>query len=195
MDSKGRTALDFACKSARNLEDDTATPLRPVTRHHDYIRRSSNSDIQGKNLRKLAQAGELAKLRRLLDGELARSSAGKAVDQFAIDCAQLPLALRQDRYGTTALMVAANGHAECVELLLERGADGLARDHQGKSSLMFAVARGHLACARCLIPHSHVDAKSNYGETSLQVAHRNQNKEMLDALRKVARLDRLNLNN
>lgn len=190
MDNRGDTAASLAFKRGMPLTSSVGDFLWCLTLRHDDIRRSSNKDIQGKNLRRFAQAGDVAKLTKMLDAERKRSNEGKQLDKFSIDCDQLPLVLRQDKYGTTALMVAAkNGHASCVEVLLDRGADPLARDTPGMSSLMFAVGGGHLACARLLIPCSHVDAKNIYGRTALGYAYSKGRENLFAELGEVARQD------
>lgn len=194
MDNNGRTALDLAYKRGRESHGYAADLLEPLTRRIDYIRRSANKDIQGKNLRKFAEQGDATKLAKMFDGERKRVKTGKELSEFAIDSNKLPLALRQDQYGTTALMVAARyGHAACVEVLLEHGADPLARDSQGHSALILAAARGHLDCMRVLIPVSHVDAKTNSGQSALWIASTRGHRAISDELSKVARHGILNL--
>lgn len=192
MDNRGDTAASLAFK--RGMASSVGDFLWCLTMRHDYIRRSSNKDIQGKNFRRLAQDGDVAKLTKMLYSERKRGDEGNQLDKFAFDCDQLPLVLRQDKYGTTALMVAAkHGHASCVEVLLDRGADPLARDTLGMSSLMYAVGGGHLACARLLIPRSHVDAKNIYGRTALGYAYSNGRENLFAELGEVARQDILKL--
>jgi ankyrin repeat protein len=193
MDNDGRTALYRAYKRGSQSDGYAGDLLEPLTRSIDYIRRGANKDIQGKNLRQFAEQGDAAKLAKMFDAERERIKAGKKLSEFAIDCNELPLALRQDQHGVTALMVAArHGHAACVEILLEHGADPLARDSFGQSALIFAATRGHLDCVRLLIPRSHVDAKTNLGQTALQIAAKGPNRAIFEELSKVARLDILN---
>lgn len=46
--------------------------------------------------------------------------------------------------GNTALMLAAkNGHVDCCQLLVERGADLSARNRHGETSIDVALAAGH----------------------------------------------------
>ena len=56
-----------------------------------------------------------------------------------------------DRYGQTALMLAAHhGHSEIVELLVEQGADLNVTAKYTLSALMLAVVAGHKDIARLL---------------------------------------------
>jgi len=57
----------------------------------------------------------------------------------------------RDRYGQTALMLAAHhGHAEVVALLIDAGADLDVTAKYGLSALMLAIVAGHDECARRL---------------------------------------------
>ena len=57
----------------------------------------------------------------------------------------------RDRYGQTALMMAAHaGHREMVETLVESGADLNATAKYKLSALMLAIVAGHAAVARIL---------------------------------------------
>ncbi len=59
---------------------------------------------------------------------------------------------KRDRYGQTALMLAARyGRAEVVRLLLEHGADLDVTAKYGLSALMLAVINGHTQVAKQLI--------------------------------------------
>lgn len=194
MDNDGLTARDLARKRGPDSPGFAGDLLEPMTRWVDYVRRGASKDIQGKNLRRFAELGDASKLAKMFDGERERTKAGKKLSERATDFSLLPLALRQDLRGVTALMVAArHGHAACVKVLLESGADPLARDHYGNSALMSAVIGGHLDCVRLLIPVSHVDAKNNYGKTALQISAERSGRSIFDELSKVARLDILNL--
>lgn len=57
----------------------------------------------------------------------------------------------KDRYGQTALMLAAHrGHLEAVQVLLRHGADLNVTAKYGLSALMLAIVGGHEAVARAL---------------------------------------------
>ena len=59
---------------------------------------------------------------------------------------------KRDRYGQTALMLAAqHGRAEVVRILLEHGADLDVTAKYGLSALMLAVSNGHTEVAKQLI--------------------------------------------
>ena len=58
----------------------------------------------------------------------------------------------RDRYGQTALMLAAHrGHAAMVDLLIEHGADLDVTAKYSLSALMLAVIAGHAEIARMLV--------------------------------------------
>lgn len=77
------------------------------------------------------RVGDLATLRRLV-------AAGQDVDA-------------RDRYGQTALMIAAReGHSDVVIFLVERGAELNHTAKYGLSALMLAVIRGHAAVVETL---------------------------------------------
>merc|ERR1711939_408611 len=55
------------------------------------------------------------------------------------------------RHGSPPLCLASrHGHAELVAALLERGADLIAEDEQGKMAIHNACDQGHIECARLL---------------------------------------------
>lgn len=57
----------------------------------------------------------------------------------------------RDRYGQTALMLAAHhGHDDVVATLIDAGADLNVTAKYGLSALMLAVVAGHAECARLL---------------------------------------------
>lgn len=74
--------------------------------------------------------------------------------------------------GWTPLICAAfKGHAECVKLLLERGADKEAQGKEaGRTPLMRAALGGHLDCVRLLL-EAGADAKARdiSGKTALDM--------------------------
>jgi len=58
----------------------------------------------------------------------------------------------RDRYGQTALMLAAHrGHREIVEVLIDAGADLDVTAKYNLSALMLAIVAGHAAIARVLV--------------------------------------------
>jgi hypothetical protein len=90
-------------------------------------------DDRGDALRRAAGAGDVAKVKELLDA---------GVDVNAANT-----------YGGTALAFACDrGQTEVVNLLLERGADVNAKDRfYGASPLSWAVERGHVEIVRALL--------------------------------------------
>lgn len=57
----------------------------------------------------------------------------------------------RDRYGQTALMLAAHrGHEAVIGVLVDAGADLNVTAKYGLSALMLAVVGGHVACARAI---------------------------------------------
>jgi ankyrin repeat protein len=73
---------------------------------------------------------------------------------------------------TTVLYLAAhNGHAECVDLLLNAGADKEATDNLAFTPLLIAVQRGHATCVTLLLnAGADRDARTDNGSTALFVA-------------------------
>lgn len=94
---------------------------------------SGAAEDPGDELRRAASAGDLTKVKKLLDA---------GVDVNAAN-----------RYGGTALAFAADkGHAAVVDLLLERGANVNAEDtFYGSTPLAWAVRHGHAAIVRSLL--------------------------------------------
>jgi len=52
--------------------------------------------------------------------------------------------------GTALMLAAANGHAETVKLLLDRGADLKVRDNEGKTALVWAREKSHPEIAQLI---------------------------------------------
>ena len=80
---------------------------------------------------------------------------------------------KEDRYGWTALMYAANyGHTETTKLLLKHGTDINAKNNIGWTSLMLAASNGHTETAELLLKHgANINAKEDrYGWTALMYA-------------------------
>jgi hypothetical protein len=94
---------------------------------------AASAQDPGDELRRAASAGEVARVRELLD---------KGVDVNSAN-----------QYGATALAFASRrGHLEVVKLLLERGADPLRRDNfNGLTPLLFALRQGHAEIARIFL--------------------------------------------
>lgn len=77
---------------------------------------------------------------------------------------------RKNNHGHTALVQAAGcGRSECVQLLLDRGADVNAG--RRVSALAYASLNGHMECIRILLDYgADIDLPSYYGMTPLMCA-------------------------
>ena len=78
-----------------------------------------------------------------------------------------------DSDGQTLLHItAANGHSNCLEVLLEtRGVNVNATDMNGETALHLAVYNGHVECLKQLMEKGvSVNATNNKGETALHIA-------------------------
>ena len=68
-------------------------------------------------------------------------------------------------------VASADGHVEVARILVEQGADVMARDNDGKTSLHAASKKGHVEITRFLVEHgADVTARDNNGWTPLHVA-------------------------
>jgi outer membrane protein assembly factor BamB len=124
----------------------------------------------GEDLRKAAAAGDVVRMRALLD-------AGTNVDAPA-------------RHGNTALIFAAeNGRLEAVRLLVERGADVDARERFfGTTPLRAALRGGHVAIALLLLEKGAQDAAP-----ALEAAVRGDDLALARAALATGRIERLDL--
>ncbi len=121
-------------------------------RVEDELRNADDGALKN-FLNRAAREGDLAKLRRALDH--AQSSRGTSFVHAALH----PV-------GMNALMMAAlAGSAECIELLLQRGA---AVDHLNDlrcTALHYATWRGYLASMKVLLDHGAcVDVQDRNGQ-------------------------------
>jgi ankyrin repeat protein len=101
------------------------------------------------------RAGDLARVRELLDGDP-------------------QLAHATDENNSTPLHhAAARGRAEVAALLLERGADIDAREEDGETPLHYAAWRSQLEAGRLLIARgTDIEARNNWGRTPLLIVGR-----------------------
>jgi hypothetical protein len=94
--------------------------------------------------------------------------------------------------GLTPLMLSVEcGKRDCVEVLLQRGADVKAVDADGRTALHHAVLAGNAAVAAVLIEHgAAIATRDNAGTTALDHALEMQSRDLVDPLvRSGARLD------
>ena len=87
--------------------------------------------------------------------------------------------------GDTALMTAASqSHKECIEILVEAGADVNLTNAVGKTALMFMLSRnGSSECLNYLLQaRADVNIETEYGCTAIQCAAQNTNQENLQLL-------------
>jgi hypothetical protein len=87
-----------------------------------------------------------------------------------------------DTWGQDHLMAAAaNGHAECVAVLLP-WANPLRIPKRGQTALMLAADFGSGECVRLLLPHSDAAAFDENGDTALILATRHNHPDCVAAL-------------
>jgi ankyrin repeat protein len=84
--------------------------------------------------------------------------------------------------GNTALLIACtgDGQREMINLLLEKGADPLAKNDKGETTLMRVALFGDTAVARILLNRGiAINVKNTDAETALAMATKTVNKEMV----------------
>ena len=118
-----------------------------------------------------ARAGKLDVLRLILPGAPRRKLNALASAEAVME--------RERVGGLSALMLAAmSGRSECVELLLEAGADAFSKarrsgaesDLAGRTAVMIAAARNHRACVRLLAPRSELWQHDPQGLSAFMIA-------------------------
>ncbi|WP_213106047.1 ankyrin repeat domain-containing protein [Candidatus Protochlamydia amoebophila] len=79
----------------------------------------------------------------------------------------------RDSNGRTPLHTAMlSGNKQCINLLLERGADPCSVDNEGKTLFHFAAMRGHVNIVNCLthIKEININIRDKHGNTPLHLA-------------------------
>ena len=88
------------------------------------------------------------------------------------------------KQGDTPLLAAAEqGHAETITALLSGGADLRATCTCGDSALHLAARLGHRAAAQTLLEHGISANQKSLGETALEIAQHNEDRELIELLR------------
>ena len=77
-----------------------------------------------------------------------------------------------DKIGQTPLLRAADaGHAKCIRMLLEKGANVKHADHKGRTALALASSKGHKVVAKLLLKNNaEINKQDGRGNTSLALA-------------------------
>eukprot|EP01113_Clastostelium_recurvatum_P033762 TRINITY_DN4500_c0_g1_i6.p1 TRINITY_DN4500_c0_g1~~TRINITY_DN4500_c0_g1_i6.p1 ORF type:complete len:1678 (-),score=371.58 TRINITY_DN4500_c0_g1_i6:18-4637(-) len=128
---------------------------------------SLDTEIARSPLHLAAYGGHAECLSLLLSAMDAQGSLGHLKMAEEID--------RPDSCGATALLLACSrGYTNCVQMLIERGANTEAKDAQGRTALHVACARGYDKCVGLLLDqgahHVDVNAKDLAGRTPLHLA-------------------------
>ena len=196
-DFSGRDALSYAALSRFQPVDHAIWSKIRGSKHRigSEMARQAKHDLQGRKFFAAVEEGDLSRMKRMLDAEDSRRA--KSVREDGEDCMsthsdtlpRIPLIHRIGADGHTALMVAArHGRVDCVELLLARGADPLARDLGNRTALMHAVtdarylAEAGAECVPSLVPVSYLDARDNSNANALVRSLRCSTRRSFDRL-------------
>ncbi|XP_014676382.1 PREDICTED: putative ankyrin repeat protein RF_0381, partial [Priapulus caudatus] len=204
-DERGRTPLMLACETA---SVDVAAALldngSDLRAHYRGDGTMLHAAVAGGNARVLSPAcsGQLDIMRLLLeagaDPNVAETKSGvtplmRAVREGKEAAVQMLLSHgadvnAADSYGETSLYhVPCSGRLDIMRLLLEAGANpNVAKTESGETPLIKAVREGEEAVARMLLAGADANAADLYGQTSLHMAARSGQLDIMRLLLEAA---------
>ncbi len=95
---------------------------------------------------------------------LEAAAIGNAAQLAALIQGGVGIESKHPKLGVTALIRAASlGHADCVRLLMDRGADKEAKDKNGMTALICAASSGHADCVRLLLKKALISSWNDAG--------------------------------
>ncbi|EFO65685.1 Kinase, NEK [Giardia lamblia P15] len=125
-------------KDTRNSEGDTALIIAARAGHEDIVEVLDPTDYNRVTaLMRAADRNDLATARALAPLQAGQRASGSSNIDWCI------------RNGTALMRAAARGHAEVVELLLEK--EGGMQTSDGRTALMIAAENNHSGCVRLLL--------------------------------------------
>jgi ankyrin repeat protein len=172
----GMRALDAKCEN-RNAPDSTRTVVQlsklPLATQKSYMNNSAVWDLPHL-IRCLLEAGLSADVRCASGNATALQVAagwGRARALRALLTGGANHALVDDQSITVVPLFDASqsGRSDCVQLLLDAGADANAVSVLGNTPLIIAVAKNHAECVRLLLRRSDLGITNYMGRTVLHV--------------------------
>jgi ankyrin repeat protein len=129
-------------------------------------------------------AKKSAKSERLYRSLVDASTVGDTKGVARLLAQQISVNARDERFGRTALMWAAqNGHIEVMHLLLDRGAEIDASAQDGETALMLAAGDGRAEAVLLLLARgAQMDKKDKEGRTAADHAREHDREETLRLL-------------